>query len=100
MRTKFASQYDNKLLEGILDYMAQEMKGEFGFDTLDKEDRLDIIALFVDNPTSYETPYLHSIECDSIVISTKDITEEEIKDKKDDKEMSNVELLKRLSGLM
>ena len=100
MRTKFASQYDNKLLEGILDYMAQEMKGEFGFDTLDKEDQLDIIALFVDNPTSYETPYLHSIECDSIVISTKDITEEEIKDKKDNKEMSNVELLKRLSGLM
>ena len=100
MRTKFASQYDNKLLEGILDYMAQEMKGEFGFDTLDKEDQLDIIALFVDNPTSYETPYLHSLECDSIVISTKDITEEEIKDKKDDKEMSNVELLKRLSGLM
>ena len=100
MRTKFASQYDNKLLEGILDYMAQEMKGEFGFDTLDKEDQLDIIASFVDNPTSYETPYLHSIECDSIVISTKDITKEEIKDKKDNKEMSNVELLKRLSGLM
>ena len=100
MRTKFASQYDNKLLEGILDYMAQEMKGEFGFNTLDKEDQLDIIALFVDNPTSYETPYLHSIECDSIVISSKDITEEEIKDKKDDKEMSNVELLKRLSNLM
>jgi len=100
MRTKFASQYDNKLLEGILDYMAQEMKGEFGFDTLDKEDQLDIIALFVDNPTSYETPYLHSLECDSVVISTKDITEEEIKDKKDEKEMSNVELLKRLSGLM
>ena len=100
MRTKFASQYDNKLLEGILDYMAQEMKGEFGFDTLDKEDQLDIIALFVDNPTSYETPYLHSIECDSIVISTKDITEEEVKEEKDEKEMSNVELLKRLSNLM
>jgi len=100
MRTKFASQYDNKLLEGILDYMAQEMKGEFGFDTLDKEDQLDIIALFVDNPTSYETPYLHSLECDSVVISTKDITEKEIKDEKDEKEMSNVELLKRLSGLM
>ena len=100
MRTKFASQYDNKLLEGILDYMAQEMKGEFGFDTLDKEDQLDIIALFVDNPTSYETPYLHSLECDSVVISTKDITEEEIKEEKDEKEMSNVELLKRLSGLM
>jgi len=100
MRTKFASQYDNKLLEGILDYMAQEMKGEFGFGTLDKDDQLDIIALFVDNPTSYETPYLHSLECDSVVISTKDITEEEIKDKKDEKEMSNVELLKRLSGLM
>ncbi len=100
MRTKFASQYDNKLLEGILDYMAQEMKGEFGFDTLDKEDQLDIIALFVDNPTSYETPYLHSIECDSVVISTKDITEEEIKEEKDEKKMSNVELLKRLSGLM
>ena len=100
MRTKFASQYDNKLLEGILDYMAQEMKGEFGFDTLDKEDQLDIIALFVYNPTSYETPYLHSIECDSIVISTKDITEEEVKEEKDEKEMSNVELLKRLSNLM
>ena len=100
MRTKFASQYDNKLLEGILDYMAQEMKGEFGFDTLDKEDQLDIIALFVDNPTSYETPYLHSLECDSVIISTKDITEEEIKEEKDEKEMSNVELLKRLSGLM
>lgn len=104
MRTKFASQYDNKLLEGILDYMAQEMKGEFGFDTLDKEDQLDIIALFVDNPTSYETPYLHSIDTESTeVISTKDITEEEVKeekDEKDEKEMSNVELLKRLSNLM
>ena len=101
MRTKFASQYDNKLLEGILDYMAQEMKGEFGFDTLDKEDQLDIIALFVDNPTSYETPYLHSIDTESTeVISTKDITEEEVKEEKDEKEMSNVELLKRLSNLM
>lgn len=97
MRTKFASQFDNKLLSGILDNMAQELKGEFGFDTLDREDQLDIIALFVDNPTSYETPYLHSIECDSEVISSKDITEEEIKD---ETKMSNVELLKRLSGLM
>ena len=101
MRTKFASQYDNKLLEGILDYMAQEMKGEFGFDTLDKEDQLDIIALFVDNPSSWETPYLHSIDTESTeVISTKDITEEEVKEEKDEKEMSNVELLKRLSNLM
>jgi hypothetical protein len=39
------------LLEGILDYMANELKGEFGFETLDAEDKLDVIALFVDNPT-------------------------------------------------
>ena len=32
MRTKFANQIDNKLLKGVLDYMAQEMKGEFGFE--------------------------------------------------------------------
>ena len=38
MRTKFAKQTDNKLLVGILDYMAQEIKGEFGFDTLNTED--------------------------------------------------------------
>ena len=98
MRTKFANQIDNKLLRGVLDYMAQEMKGEFGFETLDIEDKLDIIALFVDNPTSYETSYLHSIDTESTeVISTKDITEEEVKD---EKKISNVEMLKRLSGLM
>ena len=98
MRTKFASQIDNKLLEGVLDYMANELKGEFGFETLDIEDKLDIIALFVDNPTSYETSYLHSIDTESTeVISTKDITEEEVKD---EKKISNVEMLKRLSGLI
>ena len=98
MRTKFANQIDNKLLRGVLDYMAQEMKGEFGFETLDIEDKLDIIALFVDNPTSYETSYLHSIDTESTeVISTKDITEEEVKD---EKKISNVELLKRLSDIM
>ena len=97
MRTKYAGLIDNKLLSGILDNMAQEQKGEFGFDTLDKEDQLDIIALFVDNPTSYETPYLHSIECDSEVVSSNDITKEEIKDVA---KMSNVEMLKRLSNLM
>jgi len=97
MRTKYAGLIDNKLLSGILDNMAQEQKGEFGFDTLDKEDQLDIIALFVDNPTSYETPYLHSIECDSEVVSSNDITKEEIKDVA---KMSNVEMLKRLSKLI
>ena len=98
MRTKFASQIDNKLLEGVLDYMANELKGEFGFETLDIEDKLDIIALFVDNPTSYETSYLHSIDTESTeVISTKDITEEEVKD---EKKISNVEMLTRLSGLI
>ena len=98
MRTKFANQIDNKLLRGVLDYMAQEMKGEFGFETLDIEDKFDIIALFVDNPTSYETSYLHSIDTESTeVISTKDITEEEVKD---EKKISNVELLKRLSDIM
>ena len=98
MRTKFANQIDNKLLRGVLDYMAQEMKGEFGFETLDTEDKLDIIALFVDNPTSYETSYLHSIDTESTeVISTKDITEEEVKD---EKKISNVEMLKRLSDIM
>ena len=98
MRTKFANQIDNKLLRGVLDYMAQEMKGEFGFETLDIEDKLDIIALFVDNPTSYETSYLHSIDTESTeVISTKDITEEEVKD---EKKISNVEMLKRLSDIM
>ena len=98
MRTKFANQIDNKLLRGVLDYMAQEMKGEFGFETLDIEDKFDIIALFVDNPTSYETSYLHSIDTESTeVISTKDTTEEEVKD---EKKISNVEMLKRLSGLI
>ena len=98
MRTKFANQIDNKLLRGVLDYMAQEMKGEFGFETLDIEDKFDIIALFVDNPTSYETSYLHSIDTESTeVISTKDITEEEVKD---EKKISNVEMLKRLSDIM
>jgi len=81
----YSQQYDNKLLEGILDYMANELKGEFGFETLDAEDKLDIIALFVDNPTSYETPYLHSIETtDTEVVPTK--------------EKSNVEILQNLSN--
>ena len=81
--TKYSQQYDNKLLEGILDHMANELKGEFGFETLDAEDKLDVIALFVDNPTSYETSYLHSIETkDTEVVSAK--------------EMSNVEILKNL----
>jgi len=81
--TKYSQQYDNKLLEGILDFMANELKGEFGFETLDAEDKLDVIALFVDNPTSYETSYLHSIETtDTEVVSTK--------------EKSNVEILKNL----
>ena len=83
--TNYSQQYDNKLLEGILDYMANELKGEFGFETLDAEDKLDIIALFVDNPTSYETPYLHSIETtDTEVVPTK--------------EKSNVEILQNLSN--
>tara|TARA_B100000902_G_scaffold241316_1_gene228550 strand:- start:189 stop:461 length:273 start_codon:yes stop_codon:yes gene_type:complete len=83
--TNYSQQYDNKLLEGILDYMANELKGEFGFETLDAEDKLDIIALFVDNPTSYETPYLHSIETtDTEVVPTK--------------EKSNVEILQDLSN--
>ena len=81
--TDYSQQYDNKLLEGILDHMANELKGEFGFETLDAEDKLDVIALFVDNPTSYETSYLHSIETkDTEVVSAK--------------EMSNVEILKNL----
>ena len=85
MRTKFASQIDNKLLEGVLDYMANELKGEFGFETLDAEDKLDVIALFVDNPTSYETPYLHSIEItDTEVVSSR--------------KKSNVEILQDLSN--
>ena len=83
--TKYAKQYDNKLLEGILDHMANELKGEFGFETLDAEDRLDVIALFVDNPTSWETPYLHSIETtDTEVIPSR--------------EKSNVEILQDLSN--
>ena len=83
--TKYAKQYDNKLLEGILDYMANELKGEFGFETLDAEDRLDVIALFVDNPTSWETPYLHSIETtDTEVVPSR--------------EKSNVEILQNLSN--
>ena len=83
--TKYSQQYDNKLLEGILDYMANELKGEFGFETLDAEDRLDVIALFVDNPTSWETPYLHSIETtDTEVVPSR--------------EKSNVEILQNLSN--
>ncbi len=82
--TNYSQQYDNKLLEGILDHMANELKGEFGFETLDAEDKLDVIALFVDNPTSYETSYLHSIETkDTEVVSSK--------------EKSNVEILQDLS---
>ena len=83
--TNYSQQYDNKLLEGILDHMANELKGEFGFETLDAEDKLDVIALFVDNPTSYETSYLHSIE-------TKDT--EVIPSRK----KSNVEILQDLSN--
>lgn len=83
--TNYSKQYDNKLLEGILDHMANELKGEFGFETLDAEDKLDVIALFVDNPTSYETSYLHSIETeDTEVVSSK--------------EKSNVEILQDLSN--
>ena len=82
--TKYSQQTDDKLLEGILDYMAQENHGEFGFETLDAEDRLKVVALFVDNPTSWETSYLHSIETeDTEVVSSK--------------EMSNVEILQMLS---
>ena len=81
--TKYAKQYDNKLLEGILDHMANELKSEFGFSTLDEEDALDVISLFVDNPDKYEQAYLHSIETeDTEVVSAK--------------EMSNVEILKNL----
>ena len=83
--TKYSQQTDDKLLEGILDYMAQNNHGEFGFETLDAEDKLKVVALFVDNPTSWETSYLHSIETeDTEVISSK--------------EMSNVEILKMLSN--
>jgi len=82
--TKYSQQTDDKLLEGILDYMAQENHGEFGFETLDAEDKLKVVALFVDNPTSWETSYLHSIETeDTEVVSSK--------------EMSNVEILQMLS---
>ena len=81
----YSQQYDNKLLEGILDYMANELKGEFGFETLDAEDKLDVIALLVDNPTSWETPYLHSIETtDTEVIPSR--------------KKSNVEILQDLSN--
>ena len=38
--TKYSQQTDDKLLEGILDYMAQNNHGEFGFETLDAEDKL------------------------------------------------------------
>ena len=83
--TKYSQQTDDKLLEGILDYMAQNNHGEFGFETLDAEDRLKVVALFVDNPKSWETSYLHSIETeDTEVISSK--------------EMSNVEILQMLSN--
>jgi hypothetical protein len=77
--TKYSQQTDDKLLEGILDYMAQANHGEFGFETLDAEDRLKVVALFVDNPKSWETSYLHSIETeDTEVISSKDKTNVEI----------------------
>ena len=77
--TKYSQQTDDKLLEGILDYMAQNNHGEFGFETLDAEDRLKVVALFVDNPTSWETSYLQSIETeDTEVISSKDKTNVEI----------------------
>mgnify|MGYP003144848301 CR=1 FL=1 len=77
--TKYSQQTDDKLLEGILDYLAQENHGEFGFETLDAEDKLKVVALFVDNPTSWETSYLHSIETeDTEVVSSKDKTNAEI----------------------
>ena len=77
--TKYSQQTDDKLLEGILDYMAQNNHGEFGFETLDAEDKLKVVALFVDNPTSGETSYLHSIETeDTEVVSSKDKTNVEI----------------------
>jgi hypothetical protein len=83
--TRYASQIDNKLLEGILDHMANELKSEFGFSTLDEEDTLDIISLFVDNPDKYETAYIHSIETeDTEVIPSR--------------EKSNVEILQDLSN--
>ena len=83
--TKYSQQYDNKLLEGILDHMANELKSEFGFSTLDEEDTLDVISLFVDNPDKYETAYLHSIETeDTEVVSSR--------------EKSNVEILQDLSN--
>tara|TARA_R110002020_G_scaffold117987_1_gene269740 strand:+ start:683 stop:955 length:273 start_codon:yes stop_codon:yes gene_type:complete len=83
--TKYSQQYDNKLLEGILDHMANELKSEFGFSTLDEEDTLDVISLFVDNPDKYETAYLHSIETkDTEVIPSR--------------EKSNVEILQNLSN--
>ena len=83
--TRYASQIDNKLLEGILDHMANELKSEFGFSTLDEEDTLDVISLFVDNPDKYETAYLHSIETeDTEVVSSR--------------EKSNVEILQDLSN--
>jgi len=83
--TNYSQQYDNKLLEGILDHMANELKSEFGFSTLDEEDTLDVISLFVDNPDKYETAYLHSIETeDTEVVSSR--------------EKSNVEILQNLSN--
>ena len=83
--TKYAKQYDNKLLEGILDHMANELKSVFGFSTLDEEDTLDVISLFVDNPDKYEQAYLHSIETtDTEVISSR--------------KKSNVEILQDLSN--
>ena len=83
--TNYSKQYDNKLLEGILDHMANELKSEFGFSTLDEEDTLDVISLFVDNPDKYETAYLHSIETeDTEVIPSR--------------EKSNVEILQDLSN--
>ena len=82
--TNYSKQYDNKLLEGILDHMANELKSEFGFSTLDDDDALDIISLLIDNPDKYETAYLHSIETtDTEVVSSK--------------EKSNVEILQDLS---
>lgn len=77
--TKYSEQTDNKLLEGILDYMANVNHSEFGFESLDAEDKLKVVALFVDNPTSWETSYLHSIETeDTEVVSSKDKTNVEI----------------------
>ena len=40
----------------VLNYMAQELKGEYTFSLLDKSDQMDVISCLCDNPTLwYET---------------------------------------------